>query len=116
MTPAEYFSDSTAAQTLAQTLLLSPSIGSAPIAQLSTGERPRLALIRALMGAPRFLLLDEPTGALDTTTTEAVETILRRRMADGTGAVLVTHDTGQASCLADSILRFENGHAEVSAA
>jgi len=115
-TPEAHFSDWTAAQSLAAALLLSPSIGSALIAQLSTGERLRLALIRALMGAPRFLLLDEPTGALDTTTTEAVEAVLRRRMADGTGIVLVTHDTGQASRLADSILRFENGHAEVSAA
>ena len=115
-TPADHFDDWTAAQTLAEALLLPPTIGNAPIAQLSTGERLRLALIRALVGSPRFLLLDEPTGALDSATTEAVETILRRRMAGGTGIVLVTHDSRQADRLADNVLGLENGHAELRAA
>ena len=72
--------------------------------------------MRALVEAPRFLLLDEPTGALDMATTEAVESVLRQRMADGAGIVLVTHDSGQAARLADSVLRLENGQSEISAA
>ncbi len=115
-TPADHFGDWTAAHALAEALLLSPDIGGAPIAQLSTGERLRLALMRALVEAPRFLLLDEPTGALDMATTEAVESVLRQRMADGAGIVLVTHDSGQAARLADSVLRLENGQSEISAA
>ncbi len=115
-TPADHFGDWSAAHALAEALLLSPDIGAAPVAQLSTGERLRLALMRALVGAPRFLLLDEPTGALDAAATEVVERILRQRMADGIGIVLVSHDSGQAARLADSVLRFENGHAEVLAA
>ncbi len=115
-TPAEHFGDWTAAHALAEALLLSSDIGAAPIVQLSTGERLRLALMRALVTAPRFLLLDEPTGALDMATTEAVESVLRQRMADGVGIVLVTHDSEQATRLADSVLRLENGQSKVSAA
>ncbi len=115
-TPAEHFSDWAAAAPLAESLLLPPAIGDAPIARLSTGERQRLALLRALMGDARILLLDEPTGPLDGAATEAVERILIQRMADGAGIVLATHDEGQAARLAGRTLRFANGNAEVVAA
>jgi ABC-type lipoprotein export system ATPase subunit len=71
----------------------------APVARLSTGERQRLALVRALIQAPRFLLLDEPTSALDTATTLTVEALLQEARAQGIGLLVVTHDPAQADRL-----------------
>lgn len=62
---------------------------------LSTGERQRLAIIRALVLDPPVLLLDEPTGPLDPETTLKVEQVLRERLAQGTTIVLVSHDPAQ---------------------
>lgn len=78
---------------------LAPGIWDRPVAACSTGERARLALLRALAGGPAMLLLDEPTGALDQEATLAVEALLAERMASGLGVVLVTHDTAQAERL-----------------
>ena len=70
------------------------------VSRLSTGERQRLALVRALQAAPRALLLDEPTAALDGNTTPRVEAMLEAQMAAGVAIVLVTHDPEQADRLA----------------
>lgn len=115
-TPAEHFHDWSAAQPLLEKLLLPLDIDTEPIARLSTGERQRLALIRALEGKPRVLLLDEPTGPLDAASTDAVEGVLSQRMKEGTSVLLSTHDAAQASRMADNVLRFANGAAEVVAA
>lgn len=115
-TPAEHFADWAVAEPMAETLLLPGDIGGAPISRLSTGERQRLALLRALMGTPRVLLLDEPTGPLDDAATGAVEGMLRQRMADGTAILLVTHDPAQAARLAGHVLRLSGSRAEVIAA
>jgi len=71
-----------------------------PISRLSTGERQRLSLIRALVLEPRVLLLDEPTSSLDITATEAVEELVQSRLAEGASALWVTHDGGQSRRLA----------------
>lgn len=63
-----------------------------PVARLSTGERQRVALLRALTAANRVLLLDEPTSGLDADTRDLVEAVLRERLAAGGAIVLVTHD------------------------
>jgi len=86
---------------LAHALGLRADILSAQVIHLSTGERQRLALIRALVRRPRFLLLDEPTSALDRDTTLAVEAVLREAMADGIGLLVVSHNTEQAARLRD---------------
>lgn len=78
---------------------LASDIWDRAVAQCSTGERARLALLRALAAGPAFLLLDEPTGALDQAATLAVEALLQERMLAGLGVVLVTHDTAQAERL-----------------
>ena len=87
--------------TLASALGLRAELLDAPVAQLSTGEKQRLALVRALLPAPPVLLLDEPTGPLDEESVVRVETLLRQRMAAGTSILLVTHDPKQAERLGD---------------
>ena len=60
--------------------------------QLSTGERQRTALARALLNRPNILLADEPTGNLDPENTETVLHELRQFAVDGGCVLLVTHD------------------------
>ncbi|WP_066741516.1 ATP-binding cassette domain-containing protein [Cupriavidus sp. D384] len=84
---------------LARQVGLRDDILAARVSHLSTGERQRLALLRAIVRRPRFLLLDEPTSALDHDTTLAVEAVLREVMAEGVGLLVVSHNTGQAARL-----------------
>ncbi len=79
------------------------------IARLSTGEKQRLALTRALLIGPRVLLLDEPTSGLDPETATKVEAILHERLADGAAIILITHDTAQAKRMASRRLVMEGG-------
>ena len=81
-----------------------------PTLRLSTGERQRLALARALARTPRALLLDEPTGALDEEARALLEAILRRQLDAGTPILMVTHDQSQAERLAARIVHVANGH------
>jgi ABC-type multidrug transport system fused ATPase/permease subunit len=74
------------------------------IAQLSTGERSRLAFVRALQGEPKVLLLDEPTASLDTASSALVEEQIRFQLFAGRTVLLATHDTGLAQRLAHTRL------------
>ncbi|MGH7042086.1 MAG: ATP-binding cassette domain-containing protein, partial [Acetobacteraceae bacterium] len=76
--------------------------------RLSTGERQRLALLRALGSGPAVLLLDEPTGALDEGNTALVETLLAGLLAAGSTVLMVTHNPAQAARLGRRHLRLEN--------
>lgn len=79
------------------------------VARLSTGERQRLALARALCLRPQVLLLDEPTASLDEHATELVEALIRERCQDGMALLVVTHDRRQAERIAKRLLRMSNG-------
>lgn len=79
--------------------------GTWPVSRLSTGERQRLSLLRAIRPPTRALLLDEPTSGLDSVNVERVERLLRAMLASGMAIVLVTHDAAQAARLAHR--RFE---------
>ncbi|MGH6738976.1 MAG: ABC transporter ATP-binding protein, partial [Bradyrhizobium sp.] len=65
--------------------------------QLSGGQRQRVAIARALSNRPEIIVADEPTGALDTTSTEQVFSILREIADQGRTVVVVTHDPALAA-------------------
>jgi UDP-glucose/iron transport system ATP-binding protein len=97
---------------LAARLGLRLDILDAPVAQLSTGEKQRLSLVRALLPSPPVLLLDEPTGPLDEESVARVEALLQERMAMETTILLVTHDPKQAERLGSQRYRMVAGHME----
>lgn len=99
---------STAAR-LAEQLGVRATCLGAQVAHLSTGEKQRLALVRALVKSPRVLLLDEPTAALDTATVACVEAVLSDFLAQGSAMVLVTHDPAQAERLGTTQFRMAAG-------
>ncbi len=76
--------------------------------ELSGGQQQRVAIARALVGERRLVLADEPTGALDSQTGEAVLRLLRYRVDSGAAAVLVTHEPRHAAW-ADRVVFLRDG-------
>lgn len=88
----------------ARKLLLDPLRLDAPISELSTGEKARCALLRAISRTPDVLLLDEPTAALDHEAVRAVEHMVQdyvKQHQPRRAALWVTHDELQAERVAD---------------
>ncbi|MDB5956522.1 ABC transporter ATP-binding protein [Ramlibacter sp.] len=83
-----------------------------PVARLSTGERQRLALLRALHPGNRVLLLDEPTSGLDEQSRSQVEQLLRQLLDQGTAILLVTHDGALAQRMASERFEMRKGRLE----
>lgn len=76
--------------------------------QLSGGQRQRVAIARALANRPEIIVADEPTGALDTVSTQQVFKILRDIADQGQTVVVVTHDPALAA-RADRRIHIEDG-------
>ena len=75
---------------------------------MSGGQQQRVAIARALVGDRRLVLADEPTGALDSQTGEAVLRLLRARCDAGAAGVLVTHEARHAGW-ADRVVFLRDG-------
>lgn len=86
-------------------LALAPGLLDRPVAQLSTGERQRFALLRALTDEPRVLLLDEPTSSLGSGHAALVEELIRYQLISNCSAIIVSHDDAQIARLADARLQ-----------
>jgi ABC-type multidrug transport system ATPase subunit len=82
------------------------------VTRLSSGERQRLAIARALCRRPEALLLDEPTASLDEHAIALVENLIRGRCGEGMPVLLVTHDRRQAERMAKRVLRMSDGSTE----
>lgn len=76
--------------------------------QLSGGQQQRVAIARALAGKPPLLLADEPTGALDTRTSQEVIELIHELHRSGHTVVLITHDPDIAA-QAERIIRIADG-------
>ncbi len=105
----DHFADWNTARPLVERLGLPDEARAWPLTRPSTGERLRLALVRALLALPQVLLLDEPTAALDPVGAAAVEGLIAERVAGGLAVLWVTHDAAQAGRVARRILVVEGG-------
>lgn len=90
-------------------------------AEMSGGERQRLAIARALANRPKLLVADEPTGSLDVQTSQSVMTIIANVHRElGTAVIVVTHDEDVAALcgrrveISDGRVRSDSGMAEAA--
>lgn len=82
--------------------------------RMSGGQQQRVAVARALLGQPKLLLTDEPTGNLDTKTgTEIADLILGTRNSHGTTVILATHDLALAA-RCDVVMHVLDGQVQLS--
>jgi lipoprotein-releasing system ATP-binding protein len=96
------------AQTLLEQMGLGPRLTHRP-SELSGGEQQRVALARALVGDPKVVFCDEPTGSLDKSTAQEIrELLVRLNQETRKTFVIVTHDESTAK-LAHRILHMEDG-------
>ncbi len=80
--------------------------------QLSGGEMQRVAIARALANAPSLVLADEPTGNLDTVTSEVILALLRRIADQGGTLVLMATHSLEAAGNADTVVRMQDGRVQ----
>lgn len=81
-----------------------------PVGQLSGGQRQALVLIMVLLSKPKLLLLDEPTAALDESTSHRLLTFIQEWVSqEKTAAIMITHDTAEANLVCNKFWYLEEG-------
>ena len=111
-TVREHFADWDEALPLVVRLGLPPACAEWPVQRLSTGERQRLGLVRALVLRSRVLLLDEPTSGLDPAATASVEDVIAELRAAGAGVIWISHVAAQARRVASRLIAIAGGRVE----
>ena len=86
------------------------SCGAKKAKVLSGGEAQRVALLRAIIGSPRFLFLDEPFSALDSHSKQAVRKLVKEMVTEfKIPTLMITHDKGDVAELADAQFELKEG-------
>lgn len=74
-----------------------------PVASLSGGQRQTVAIARSLLGAPKVVMLDEPTAALGVAQTAEVLNLVERLREKGLGVILISHNMSDVMAVADRV-------------
>ncbi len=80
-------------------------------AEMSGGQQQRVAIARAIAQAPPVILADEPTGNLDSHSTQEIMEILQELNAEGRTVILITHDN-EIAARARRVIKIKDGHIE----
>jgi len=76
--------------------------------ELSGGQQQRVAIARALAGEPKLLLADEPTGALDSKTSEDIMALMTGLNQQGITIIVITHED-EVAAYAERVIEFKDG-------
>jgi ABC-2 type transport system ATP-binding protein len=80
-----------------------------PVGRLSKGQRQRVGLAQAILGAPRALILDEPTQGLDPAQVVDARALVRARAQEGAAVLVSTHLLAEAAGLCDRVVVIVRG-------